>query len=185
MSTLPTPPEIFYSYARADEPLRIKFEQHLGQLLRQGLISGWHDRQIMAGTDWTKALDSHLNTSSVILLLISPDFFASDYSYGIEMERALERHKTGEAHVIPILLRHVNWQDAPFGKLQALPSNGRPIADWRNRDDAFFDVIQGVRKVLELLTAPILPTRTLRDFFISYSSTDRSWKRQVTLLSSM
>ncbi|MFL5698174.1 MAG: FxSxx-COOH system tetratricopeptide repeat protein [Ktedonobacteraceae bacterium] len=143
------PIEVFYSYADADEPLRIELDKHLSQLQRDGLIAAFHKRQITAGTDWTKALDQHLNTASIILLLVSPDFLASDYCYEIEMQQALQRHEANEARVIPIMVRPVDWQNAPFEKLQALPSNGKPITQWRNRDAAFADVAQGIRAALK------------------------------------
>lgn len=149
MSAQLAPIEVFYSYADADENLRSELDKHLSQLRHDGLIITWHKRQIIAGTDWTKVLDKHLNTASVILLLISSDFVASDYCYGIEMQQAMKKHNAGEARVIPILLRPVDWQSAPFGKLQALPGNGMPITTWRNRDAAFTDVAQGIRTALQ------------------------------------
>src|SRR5205085_5289211 len=94
--------ELFYSYAHEDERLRKELEKHLALMKRQKLISAWHDRNIGAGTEWANEIDTHLNTARIILLLISPDFIASDYCYSIEMTRALERHKAGEARVIPI-----------------------------------------------------------------------------------
>src|SRR5579859_1437165 len=108
------PVEVFYSYAHEDEVLRNELEKHLSILQRLGLISSWHDRQIVAGTDWAKAIDTHLETASLILLLVSSDFLVSDYCYGVEMKRALERHQMKEARVIPILLRPVEWKGAPF-----------------------------------------------------------------------
>lgn len=53
------------------------------------------------------------------LLLLSPDFSASDYCYEIEMKRAMERHAAGEAVVSPVILRACDWHHAPFGKLNA------------------------------------------------------------------
>jgi hypothetical protein len=94
------PIEIFCSYAHEDESQLQKLETHLSMLKRQGLISTWHDRQITAGTEWAQSVDAHLNSASVILLLISPDFIASDYCYGIEMTRALKRHQAKEARVL-------------------------------------------------------------------------------------
>ena len=82
---------------------------HVLQL--QGLISLWHDRLIVPGTDWAKAIDTHLETASIILLLVSADFLASDYCVGIEMKRALERQGASEALVIPILVRQVDWRE--------------------------------------------------------------------------
>jgi hypothetical protein len=148
-----TPVEVFYSYAHKDETFRNKLETHLSLLRRQGLITAWHDRHILPGTDWAQAIDEHLERASVILLLISADFLASDYCYGREMERALERHKANEARVIPILMRPVDWDRAPFAHLQALPTGAKPIATWRNRDAAFTDVAAGIRRVIEDLSS--------------------------------
>jgi AAA+ ATPase superfamily predicted ATPase len=145
------PVEIFFCYAHEDEPLRQGLEKQLRALKRQGLIDVWHDRKIGVGTDWEEEIDKHLNKAQVILLLISPDFMDSDYCYGIEMMRAIERHERGEAHVIPIILRPVYWQGAPFGKLQALPTNAKPVTRWGNRDDAFLDIANGIRNAVQHL----------------------------------
>ncbi len=88
----------------------------------------------------------------MILLLVSSDFLASDYCYGIEMKRALERHQSNEARVIPILLRPVDWKAAPFKHLQVLPTNAEPITIWSNQDDAFTDVAAGIRRAIEDLS---------------------------------
>ncbi len=148
-----TPVEVFYSYAHKDEAFRNRLVTHLSLLQRQGLITAWHDRHILPGADWAQAIDEHLERASVILLLISADFLASDYCYGIEMQRALERHQAKEARVIPILLRPVDWNNAPFAHLQLLPTDAKPITTWRNRDAAFTDVAAGIRRVIEDLSS--------------------------------
>ena len=151
----PTPPasiEVFYSYAHEDEELVKELRKHLSLLKRQGVIREWYDREITAGTDWKGQLDQHLNSSGVILLLVSADFLASDYCYDVEMTRALERHDQGEARVIPVLLRKVDgWQGAPFGKIQSLPTDGKPVTSWNDRDEAFADVARGIRRAVSEL----------------------------------
>src|SRR5207247_8975168 len=89
------------------------------------------------------------NTAQIILLLISPDFMASDYCYK-EMTQALERQKRGEAHVIPIILRPTHWQGAPFDNLQVLPEDGKPVVskEWHSSDHAFFNIADGIRQVI-------------------------------------
>jgi hypothetical protein len=146
--------EVFYSYAHADEDLRDELEMHLAMLKRRGVITGWHDRQIGAGNEWKAEIDAHLSTARVILLLISPAFLASEYCYDIEMARALERHRAGEARVIPIFLRPCDWDGAPFGGLQALPTDTLPVTKWENRDEAFTIVAKGIRHAVEALTGP-------------------------------
>src|SRR5712691_6931058 len=151
--------EIFYSYAHEDELLRNELEKHLRSLQRQGYITEWHDRKIEAGTEWAHAIDIHLNTASVILLLISPDFMASDYCYQTEMQRALQRHESKEAMVIPIILRPVDWTGTPLAKLQALPPNAEPVTTWPNQDQAFLEVTRGIRKAIEDLITPSVSTQ--------------------------
>jgi hypothetical protein len=99
----------------------------LSALRQQGVITEWHDRKIVAGTDWKQSIDEHLMTATVILLLISPDFLASDYCYGVEMQRALARHAAGDACVIPVILRPVDWQGTPFAHLHCVPTDARPV----------------------------------------------------------
>jgi hypothetical protein len=142
------PLEVFYSYAHEDEKLRNELDKHLRLLQRQNLIFGWHDRRIGAGTMWGDQIDEHIHSAHIILLLISPDFIASQYCYEKEMEAALARHSRREALVIPIILRPVNWKGAPFGHLQALPRDTKPVTTWANQDEAFAAIADEIREVV-------------------------------------
>jgi hypothetical protein len=144
----PKPVTLFYSYSHKDEKFRDALAKHLALLKRQGLIKEWYDRQIGAGDEWREAIDEHLEAADIILLLVSADFIASDYCFDKEMGRALERHDGGEALVIPIIVRPVNWTGAPFGRLQALPKNGKPVTVWDNRDSAWVNVAEGISKMV-------------------------------------
>lgn len=144
--------KVFFSCAHEDEKFRDALVRHLTLLQRQGIITTWHDRKITAGQERQKVIDSHLESADIILLLISADFMASDYCYDIELARALARHERQEALVIPVILRSVSgWQDTPFGKLAALPTNGQPITLWPNQDAAFTDVATGLSKAIQKL----------------------------------
>jgi hypothetical protein len=146
--------EVFYSYAHKDADLRDELERHLSTLKRSGVIHGWHDREIDAGAPWAGEIHERLDRANVILLLISADFLASDYCYDVEMKRALERHEGGEAIVIPIILRPVDWSGAPFAKLQCLPAHAVPVTSWANRDEAFRSVAEGIRRAILKLNPP-------------------------------
>ena len=143
--------EVFYSYSHKDELLRNKLEEHLAGLKRGGQIAEWHDRQIGAGMEWEHEIHAHLESAHLILLLISSSFVASNYCYSIEMRRALERHEAGEAWVIPIILRSVDWMPLEFSKLQALPEGGKPVTEWKNRDKAFVSIARGIRHAVEVI----------------------------------
>ena len=140
------PVSLFYSYALADEELQQELDKHLRGLCLQGLIHTWDYRQITPGTDWKRTIEMQFLTASIILLLISPDFMASNRCC-MQMMRALERHQANEAQVIPILLRPLDWEGAPFAYL--LPLNAKAITEWQNRDVAFRSVVQRIRRVIE------------------------------------
>src|ERR1700687_492857 len=144
--------EVFCAYARADEKWLRQLETHLSGLERQRLISLWHDRQILPGSNWEETIDAHLETASVILLLISADFVASNYCYGIEMKRALERHEANEVRVVPIVVRPCDWQRLPFASLQALPMDAKPISTYTSVDQGWTQVASGLRRVIEDLS---------------------------------
>src|SRR5215470_2097339 len=112
------PIEVFFSYAHRDEALRNDLAEHLRLLERQSIITGWHDRRLTGGTEWAGAIDEHLRDAQIILLLVSAAFLASDYCYDVELRHAIDRHESGEARVIPVILRPVDWHSASFGKLQ-------------------------------------------------------------------
>lgn len=141
--------EIFLCYAQQDQRLMNELEKQLRALKQQGLIDIWFDREISAGTEYEHEIDKHLETAQIILLLVSPDFIVSDYCYSVEMNKAMERHEGKQARVIPVILRPVYWERAPFGKLKPLPSRGKAVISWNKRDEAYFDVAMGVLKVVE------------------------------------
>jgi hypothetical protein len=135
---------VFFSYSHKDEHLRNQLEKQLTMLRRQGIISTWHDRRLTAGTDVDTSIDQQIEYADIILLLVSPDFLASDYCYGIEMQRALQRHGAG-ARIIPVILRPCEWTHAPFGKLLATPKDGEPVTKWTDPDEAFLDIARAIR----------------------------------------
>ena len=137
---------ILMSYSHTDETLRDELEKHLAGLRRQGVIMTWHDRRIGAGEVLHGQINDQLDTADIFLLLVSSDFLASDYCYDVEMKRAMERHDQGSERVIPVILRPCDWQGAPFGKLMAVPADGRPVVKHATLDDGFLDVVRAIRQ---------------------------------------
>ncbi len=118
-------------------------------LKRQGLIDVWHDRRLLPGDhlDWT--ISKELDRADVVLLLISPDFLASDYCYKIEKGRALERHQTGAARLISVILRPCDWTHTDLGNYLVTPTDGKAVTQWPDRDEAFLVVAKSIRRAIE------------------------------------
>ncbi|MDF4024652.1 toll/interleukin-1 receptor domain-containing protein [Luteibacter sp. PPL201] len=148
---------VFFSYSHADEQLRNELEVHLAMLKREGIIDTWHDRRIEAGENLDRSIDERINRDDIILLLVSSSFLDSAYCFDVELERAMARHEAGDAVVIPVILRPCDWTHAPFGKLLALPTDGRPVTRWPDRDEAYLDIVRGIRRVAERIGGGKVP----------------------------
>lgn len=142
------PIEIFFSYTHADERLRDQLEVHLASLKRSKRIVCWHDRHIRAGLTWKTQINTHLNTADIIIFLVSPDFLNSDYCNRIEVGRALERYEEGDVCIVPVILRRSDWKEEALAEFQALPCNARPVVEWPDIDEAFYDVAKGLKEIV-------------------------------------
>ena len=150
---------LFFSYSHKDELLRDALEVHLSVLKRQGAIAPWHDRCLRPGSDLDDGILAQLEAADIILFLVSPDFIASEYCYGREMTRALERADAGEAEVLPIILRPCEWLQTPLSARVAAPADGRPVTKWPDQDEAFLDVARAIRRLVEE-RAPVQPAQS-------------------------
>jgi len=135
---------IFISYSRADEAFKEVLEKHLAILKLRGKIKIQDSRAMSSGSYWGDEIIQQLEDAHIILLLISADFLASEYIWEDEFPRTIERHNRNEVRVVPIYIKHCNWRNTRFGKLQGLPRNGEPIDDPYN-DGAWIDVAKGIQ----------------------------------------
>ncbi|MCU0565841.1 MAG: toll/interleukin-1 receptor domain-containing protein [Oculatellaceae cyanobacterium Prado106] len=144
--------KVFFSYSRKDGVLRDQLAAHLTALKWRGVIQDWNDHQIEEGTDWSGAIAPYIDTSDIILLLLSPDFLASEHSRK-EANRVLKRHESGQARVLPVLLRPIDYAETPFSTLPATPRNGIPITRWPNKDEALLSVAKDIHQAAEACLA--------------------------------
>jgi hypothetical protein len=145
--------KVFFSYSHHDEQYRDQLEAHLASLRHEGKIESWHDRRLLAGSEFGSEIDQQINDADIILLLVSANFLNSKYCYSIEMARALERHSKGEAHVIPVIVKPCDWESTPLTGLLAIPRDGKAITTWPNFDEAFTDVAKQIRRVVNEINA--------------------------------
>src|SRR5205085_8476344 len=108
------PIDVFISYSEEDERFKKQLETHLVMLRREGIIRPWHSQQIEPGQEWEQETASHIDSAQIILLLVSSSFLASDQLYDHELLRAMERQASGDARVVPIILRSVDLDRTPF-----------------------------------------------------------------------
>jgi len=141
--------EVFVSYTHEDESMHNKLSDHLGGLRYGGYIEDWSDGEIVPGHEWAPEIIRRLDEADIILLLVTSSFLGSEFIGRVELTRALERHRRGEAIVIPVILRPADWQSAGLAGLQALPKNGKAVSAWSDHDAAYVDIARGMRRVID------------------------------------
>lgn len=182
---------LVFSYSHADEALRNELEKHLSPLKRTGKNTTWHDRRIVPGQEFENQIDHYFSQADIILLLISSDFIASDYCYQVEMTNALERHKRGEAVVIPVILRECAWHQLPFGSIMAATIDGKAISRFATHDEGYVQVAEAVSRAIANLeakkpqqsvhaAAPVNPMRQAADTVFTPRSSNLSLPKSFT-----
>ena len=174
------PIKLFISYSEKDELFRKEFETHLANLKRQGLVSTWHFRKIIPSQNWDNEIHQNLKDSSIIIFLMSPDFFASEYCMGEEVKRALMQSASKISQIIPIVIRPCDWSSSEFAKrkFEGLPEDMKPISVWHDKDEAWLSVVNGLKRLLSLIGSDrhdqnpqeemSLQTMRLKESFISH-----------------
>ena len=149
----PSPLKIFICYAREDRPALESLMGHLAVFERNGAVEFWYDREITGGQDWDDAIRVNLKSADIVLLLVSPDFFRSDYIHSVELTEALQRDRDREALVVPVILKKCLWhKHGELARLQALPAEAHPVFDrshWPEPDDGFYDIAEGFDRILD------------------------------------
>lgn len=140
--------KVFISYSHMDEHALERLTKHLAVLKREGSVREWFDQKILPGGDIDAQISEHLEECQVFIAIVSADFLSSHYCYDRELKRALERHELGSMTVMPIIVQACDWKASPLGQLKALPKDGKPVADWTNENNAWFDVVGQIRRLI-------------------------------------
>lgn len=65
----------------------------------------------------------------------------------IELPIARKRHEDDKARLVPVIVRKCSWERY-VGDIQGLPKGGQPVKQWGDRDDACYDIEQGLRQTI-------------------------------------
>lgn len=151
------PVNVFLGFAEADQDLCQDLIDHLSLLVRSGNIvlaqkavpasklEVWQDK------DKRAFIEAHL-----IIVLISASFLSSQQAWKNILEPASQRQQQGKAHLVPVILRPVTWQESWLGNLQSLPTQGRPVTEWNDHHAAFFDIATGLQRSVHDLHTTIM-----------------------------
>ncbi|MFO0760470.1 MAG: phosphodiester glycosidase family protein [Byssovorax sp.] len=143
------PQRLVLCAAPEDGALRAALDDHLSALERDDRVTVFHDGKVGPGEDRDAVVAREIAAADLIVLLISASFLASDACFTREIEPAIARHRRGEALVVLVLVRPVDWKSEAFEDLPCLPANLLAVTMWNNVDMALRTVEQGLRRALE------------------------------------
>jgi len=153
------PPLVFISYAHSDEKHKEQMVKQLSVLRAENLIDDWNDRKLEPGCDWDKEIRQRIYSARIVLLLVSVDFLSSGYIQGVEMKIARDRHRSGAALIVPVILESCYWKRTWLKDLLALPKDGRPVLERSYRARGWLEVIQSFDGLLSGLRGRGDPAR--------------------------
>jgi internalin A len=134
--------QVFISYSHKDKKWRDDLNTHLKPYLRGGSIVSWSDQHIAPGSEWFKEIQSALANSRVAVLLVSPDFLASDFIHEHELGPSLKEAEQGGVRILWVPVRESAYKQTPLKKYQAVLDPGKPLAGMTKakRDQAWVNL---------------------------------------------
>lgn len=146
------PLKTFICYAHEDRQVVDDLREHLTLYEKKKLLEVWYDGKILAGEKWDDSIKNALKTADLVLMFISVKFINSEYIEKTELQEALNRHRAGEATLIPIIVSSCDWGEYfEIGQFQALPNQAKPILShhFPHKADAYHEVAVGIKQTAQ------------------------------------
>ena len=138
------------SYCHKDEIHRKNMEDALSPLRSKHLLISWSDHNILPGEDIPDKVRHAMNDADIIAFLFSQRYIASSECMK-EWNYAKSLSKNGMlSYRIPIVLSNCAWLDVlDDDAIKALPNDGKPVSTFPAPDEAWQQVYEGIKKVVE------------------------------------
>jgi len=140
--------QVFISYSHKDKRWLDLLHTNLKPLTRGRRIELWDDTRIKAGAPWREEIAKALATAKAAVLLVSPDFLASDFISAREIPRLLKAAKDEGLKILWLAVRSSAYQNTEIERYQSLNDPLRPLALFSSatRDTALVEISRRIAK---------------------------------------
>ena len=144
--------KVFISYSHKDKKWLEEFQVHLRPVEREGVFDYWDDTQIKSGQEWRKEIQKALDRTRVAVLLISPNFMASDFIAKYELPSILDAAEKEGLLVLSVILSRSRFERTPtLSKFQTVNNPSKPLRARTptERDEVWDDLTEMIERALD------------------------------------
>ena len=143
---------LFISYSHKDEKWLNTILTFLRPYTRGEKVTVWSDKQIQPGANWEDEITSNLNSCRVAILLVSPNFLASDYIVEKELPLLLKRRQDGELIIYWIAISHSAFKTTDLSTIQSANNPATPLDELgkAERDKILVDITEKIANAMNL-----------------------------------
>ncbi len=139
--------KVFISYSHRDQRFLDELLTHLKPLERVGRVSSWSDKQLKPGEKWFEEIKRALQSSKVVVMLLTSDFLASDFINDFELAPVLKEAEAGGVRILWVLVRACSYQHTALKNYQALLPLDKPLAEMKaERDRAWVAICKEIER---------------------------------------
>lgn len=143
--------QAFISYSRSDKRALDELHANLDHYAQSRTIEYWDDTKIPPGAKWKEELQKALKSAAIAILLVSPEFLASDFITRNELPPLLKAAEEEGVTILCVILRDCLFQDSNLRVFQSVNPPSEPLngMSQRKRDAVWVKVARTVKLCLE------------------------------------
>jgi TIR domain len=141
--------KVFIRYSHADKEYLDDIHRHFKPFLSQ--INFWDDTKIQPGQKWKEEIRKAIDETKVAILLISTDFFGSDFIVNNELPPLLKAAEDDGAVILIVILKPCLFEDFDqLSQYQALNPPERPILKMKyvEKEELLVNLVRQTKKFL-------------------------------------
>jgi predicted acylesterase/phospholipase RssA len=143
---------VFISYSHKDREWLEKLQIYLKPYMRNASIAIWDDKEIKSGAKWQQEIENALASAKVAVLLVSPDFLASDFIADRELPTLLDAAESRGLTILWVPLRHSAYKETEIARYQAAsgcdPSHPLSSLPEHEQDRVFLALCEEIKELM-------------------------------------
>lgn len=153
--------DVFISYSQRDKAWMERLKTHLKPLERDYNITVWVDTKLRSGDKWRAEIEKALAQTKVAILLISPNFLASDFIATDELPPLLKAAAQEGTSILPLFLSTSMFPMTSLSEFQAVNGPEHPL-DLLTEGQVNQTLFQVAKRIHEIFSAPAAAPKPVR-----------------------